>query len=50
MYWLFKVDFVIGDEVGNIYKWDIRANKSEPFVNKLYFLMLIKLYFDLSLF
>lgn len=25
-----QVDFLIGDEVGNIIRWDIRANKSEP--------------------
>lgn len=25
-----QVEFVIGDEIGNIFKWDIRANKAEP--------------------
>ena len=29
---LVKIDFIIGDEVGNIIRWDIRANISELIV------------------
>ena len=33
-FFISKVDFLIGDEVGNMIRWDIRANKSEALVKQ----------------